>query len=790
MRMSKTLYPYLFLTTALTTIFSSEDAYGFDSSSALKQSEIKASQQNINDPSIEELIVTAQKREQKITDVPVAITAFTGDFQRARNLDDIKDLVKYTPGFSGDSKDSFIDFLNLRGISTNDFGVGGDPSIGVFKNNSFQGRNGVAVTSLFDVERAEVVRGPQGFLFGRNAIGGAISLHTVKPEFDSISGYFNGGIGERDILELEAGINLPVTDNFAIRAAGYYSNEDGYVTNQADPSGDPLIGHEKVAGRVSATVKGDSWDFTIMLEAEDRQQDGSVYRAIIDDEFFPVINAALEGAFGDITPRGGPRDIDANTDLPIIDNGRVFSFSTELNLDLDFANLTSLFSYRDHEYQYGEDFDGTRIQLNHYGQDQTGSYLEGEVRLVSDDNSDSPLSWYAGVSAYHEDINAEFTQTANEEAMCLYYYFQSCTDAFAYYDLGSFTSSTAGLVERNRTFGDYAGFAAYGEISYALSRKLSISGGLRYSYDEKDFAIRILDVESDLGPFFSFGLTTDGPVRQKLDWQGLTPRFNIVYKESDRLTLYASATRGFKAGGFASFAVNAGPNGIDDDQVALPGVTPNSFDPESVWSFEGGIKGKAFDQRAIFDLIGYYYTYTDLQLSFFETGGNQVDNIGSVKGYGLEASAQFLITSHIDLLLTATWQNSDIRGADTICNMASCNGNRLPGQPSFITSGLLSHKYPLGSGDIVTAVEWRGQTKTFAGIDNISAFVNDGYFDANFRFGFEHENGWHITAYIENVFDAVYYDGSNLAEGILPGNLFGPSRPITFGIRFGARFGE
>ena len=126
---------------------------------------------------LEEVIVVATKREQGVMDVPLAITALSGDFIEDTNLNDVKDLISYTPGVSGNSQDSYIDAVSIRGVRTQDFGVGGDPS-SAFKNDLYEGRNGSAVTSLFDVERAEILRGPQGFLFGRNSIGGAFGVHT------------------------------------------------------------------------------------------------------------------------------------------------------------------------------------------------------------------------------------------------------------------------------------------------------------------------------------------------------------------------------------------------------------------------------------------------------------------------------------------------------------------------------------------------------------------------------------------------------------------------------------
>ncbi len=162
---------------------------------------------------LEEIIVTATKRSQTVQDVPLAISAFSGDFSRAVNLNDVKDLVSFTPGVTGNSQDSFIDAISVRGIRTQDFGIGGDPSAAFFKNELYEGRNGAAVTSLYDMDRSEILRGPQGFLFGRNSIGGAFSVHTKKAEIDGgYSGYVDFDVAERKHGATEGAINLPVSE--------------------------------------------------------------------------------------------------------------------------------------------------------------------------------------------------------------------------------------------------------------------------------------------------------------------------------------------------------------------------------------------------------------------------------------------------------------------------------------------------------------------------------------------------------------------------------------------------
>lgn len=732
---------------------------------------------------IEEVIVTAQKREQSTQDIPVSLVAFDGDFQRRVNLDDAKDLIKFSPGLSGNSQDSFIDRVNVRGISTNDFGVGGDPSVAFFKNGFYQGRNGVAVTSLFDLERAEVLRGPQGFLFGRNAIAGAISLHTARPSFDGESGYVQLGVGEREIFEAEGAYNIPLSDSLAVRLAGYYSHEDGFVDNFASADDEELAGHEKYALRGTLAYRGENWDWTVSGEYEDRDQSGTVYRAIEDDEIFPTLQDALDLE----SLRGGPRDIDSDAGLGNRDRGEIWAVTSEINVDLDFAKFTSLTQYRDHTYDYAEDFDGTPLRINDYAQDQEGDYFEQELRLVG--QNDGPLSWYAGANIYSEDIDVLFTQGADEEVMCQYYYSSSCSEAFAYYGFGEFTPTAEGLIEANRVIGDYWGWGAYLDLTYQITDKLELGAGIRYSYDKKNFDVNVLPVESELGPFFAFGFTTDGFISGSESWDDVTPRFTLTYRATDDLTLYASATRGYKSGGFGSFGINLGPDGIDDDLIAVPGAVPNSFDPETVWSYEAGIKGAVADGRLRYDIAGYYYDYKDLQLNFFEAGGTRVANIGRVDGGGIEATMQAVVNQHFDVYAAFTYQDSEVMGADQVCD--DCDGNRLTLQPKYIFAGAANFHTPVTStGEINATVDLRTQGSAFGGLENIQAVKTESWTDVSLRVGYEDERGWGIVAYVENLFDETYFENTGEGGDILPHLAFDPARPMTFGMRFTYRFGQ
>lgn len=753
-------------------------ALGASATALLATASINAQQDS--ERAIEEVVVTAQKRVQSVQDVPVSMSAFNSSFTERMNLDDVKDLVKFTPGFAGNSKDSFIDFINIRGISTNDFGVGGDPSVGFFKNGLYQGRNGVVVSSLFDMERAEVLRGPQGFLFGRNAISGAVSLYTAKPEFEAKKAYVELGAGERGIFEAEAMVNVPVSENFALRIAGYHSEENGYVDNFARPNDDKLVAHNKDAFRATAGYRGDSWDATLMVEYEDRNQSGSIYRAITGNELFDTIVENVDGA----QQRGDLRDIDSDASLGNYDIGEILTLSAEINWDLGFATLTSLTGYKDHTYDYAEDFDALPVGANDYAQSQEGDYFEQELRLVGQE--DGPLSWYAGVSYYKENIDARFDQRADEEVMCQAYYYYTCSELFAYWEYPEFTPSAVGLLESNEIDGTYEGWGAYVDLTYAVSEKLELGVGLRYTKDTKDFGINVLPVESELGPFYIFGVTTDGFDYAKESWDDFTPRFVARYMPNDDWTIYASVTKGYKSGGFGSFAITDPNDSVTDDLVVTDGV-PNAFDPETVWSYEIGAKGDLLDSHLRLDMNAYYYKYKDLQLSFFDNG-SKVDNIGQARAYGFEASAQAVLSPNFDLYLVGSYIDNEVSDAENI--EPGSDGNRLPGTPTWTTAGVLSYHRDIGNGEINASVDYRAQSGTFAGLGNLAESRNPGWTDVSLRVGYESFNGWAVRAYVENLFDEIYFDGTNDGEGPVPYKYFGVSRPRTFGVKFSYRFGD
>lgn len=736
----------------------------------------------------DEIVVTAQKRAESIQDVPLAISAFGGEFVKDVNLDDVKDLVTFTPGVTGNTFDSFIDYINVRGISTNDFGVGGDPSVPFFKNGLYQGRNGAVVTTLFDIERAEVLRGPQGFLFGRNAIGGAFNIITARPDLEGFGAYAEIDVGERGRVVGEAALNVPLSEKFGVRLSGYAGKENGYVDNLFFPDADPLVGFRKGAGRFSALYEDEGFDALLTLEIEKRNQSGSVYRATeLGDSW-----DALVSLFG-VSLRGNGRDIDSDLGLGENDDSDIFSAGLELNFDLGAVTLTSLTGFKDHTYEYAEDFDGTPLHINDYAQDQEGQYFEQEIRLISNE-SDGPFSWYVGASYYNEEIDVLFSQNGDEEVMCAYYLsyygFSNCSDYFAYYGY-VFTPSPEGLLERNEVRGRYHGWAGYVDATYKITDSFDIGAGVRYSVDTKKFGINALPVSSELGPFFALGFTTTDFLTDKKSWDAFTPRFIARWRPNEEWMIFGSATRGFKSGGFGSFTIEPDslpftPAGLD----LMPGdATPDSFNPETAWSYEVGTKGALGAVRL--DGNVYYYTYKDLQVVVPGVGGGiLVENVGKVKGWGVEGSAQIPFGEHVELNLTGAYANSDVTQAEPLCDgTLACEGQPIPTLPKFSGSVVLRFDAPAGPGEITGSAELFGQTTTYGGLLRLAEARNDGYAELALRLGYRANAGWSIIGYVENVTNVLYYTGSAEGSNILPAHFFGPSRPRTFGVRLTYDFG-
>jgi|GEM_PF-103643 len=755
---------------------------------------------------LEEVVVTATKRAESIMDVPIAMTAWSGDFVRDADLGDVKDLVNYVPGVSGNSQDSFLDNISVRGIRTNDFGNGGDPSVAIYKNNLYEGRNGAAVSSNYDLDRVEILRGPQGFLFGRNAIGGAISTQTQRPDMEGVNGFAEINVGQRGLFSLEGAGNWVASDTFAMRLAVYHSEEDGYVKNIQ--GGKDLLGHDKSALRLSGRYQTEKLDVNFFAEYEDRQQQGTIYRARGTGGSFTDVVAFLNGGEAPEVP-GSLTNVNVDNTLGSYDNGEILTFGLQIDYDFDFATFTSITGYKDHTYDYAEDFDATNVVIFDYGQNQEGKYFQQEFRLVS--SGDGPLSWYAGASYYDESIDTVFLGQQAEDVYCGAYWGATCEEVFDYYNnyyggayayvldyyFGTYTwtpSPDNGLMtDYNRIKGKYKGWAAYADIKYQVNDAFDISAGIRFSDDTKDFSQLVLPDASIVLPHrVQTGyFTPNGAVSDKQSWSKPTYRVVANYKVGESSMLWASYTTGYKSGGFNSFSVANFDGALWGRYAAIPGVdTPASFEEETVVSYEAGYKGTLNDGATQFTVNGFVYDYEDLQ-SIFSVGPVQVvGNVGKVKGYGAESTLNHAFNENWTVGLGVSWFDSEGTGVQPLCdNTEVCEGNSIPWAPEWTGFLLVNSNHPVSNGGaIVGNFRWSVESERRTSWESLAdgSISIDGYDEAQLMIGYQSAGSWRLTAFVQNVFDSQHFDGA--ADGGDPANPyvnfdFGPNRPRTFGMR-------
>ncbi len=745
---------------------------------------------------LEEVFVTATKRSESVQEVPLAITALSGNFIAETNLDDIKDLVSYTPGVTGNSQDSFLDAISVRGIRTQDFGIGGDPSAAFFKNDLYEGRNGSAVTTLYDMDRAEILRGPQGFLFGRSSVGGAFSVHTKRAEVGgSQSGYATLDVAERERIALDGAINVPVSDTFAMRFAGMYSEEDGFVENNF-PRSDDLGEHEKWGLRWSTALEIDRLTVNTMVEYEDREVAGSLYRAVDKGDIWDAFDANLGG----VELRGNDEEIDSDLSFGNTDEAEVLTLGVRVDYDLGFATLTSNTGYKDHDYFYQEDYDGTPLNVNNYGQDQEGDYFQQELRLTS--NSDGPLNWYAGASYYREEIDTTFTFEGEEDFFCQYYGnyyypgydFTGCEDLYAYYGY-EFTPNAQGLLtETGRIKGEYTGWATYVNVGYAITDDLEVEVGARYTKDDKDFALNVPTPDSDLGPYFGYGFSTDGFIQAQDSWDDVTGRVIVKWRPTDDSMLFASYTQGFKSGGFGSFSAaladGTPPEFGQTDISTAEGYRPTTFDEETVDSYEIGYKDSLLDGAVNFDVTAFYYEYQDLQIVFFDGGASKVANVGEVEAYGLESSLTAALGDNFTLYLAASYLDSEANEVQLVCDDPEdengCEGSSLFWAPEYTAAAVLDGRFPMGDGAVTTSFEVFWEDERGGGWAGLGETKIDDAAIAALRLGYESGDFWDVELYVENLFDEFKWDGQNNNGAVIPSHFFGPQRGRTFGARINA----
>ena len=682
---------------------------------------------------IEEVVVTAQRREESLQEIPLAVTVHTGEALENDNVDSLAGIGSQTPGLVFSAFSVGQPEISIRGVSTKEDGASANDSVVVSVDDVYIAARTAQVFDIFDLERVEVLRGPQGTLYGKNSVGGSINFVTLKPSEENVFRLRQsvGNFGRFDTAGLLSGA---LADNFFAKVSFSRRQHDGFITNVLD--GSDFFGQEQgerttFAIRPQAVwVPSDDLEFVFTMDyadddigASNREPLGS--QGPLHDcgcAADPIaVNEALGGA-GD--PFSSLAETEGYTDREVFGGSAKITWS-----GLAGADFVSITSFRTSEFDWLEDSEGlppatifsnltdpavgaalTQPAANGFSFDITNSAFEEteqftqEFRLLSA-GSDS-IRWLAGL-----------------------FYSQESIDRIERFNFTALGIGAEPDNEQSVQGNDTTSVAGYGQLQYDLGTAYTLTAGLRYSYEEKEITVAAENLNANPAAVLLRGAPF-GPVTAEEDFGNLTWRLALDYRVTDDALLYGSVSTGFKSGGFTGSA--------STEEVA---TTP--FSEETAISYEAGIKSKWAGDRLLFNGLAFFTDYEDLQVTrFFQPVGASfgefiTENAGAAEIFGVELEFVALLTDWLEVggnyaFLDAEFTDfqglPSIAADGTVTDPGDFNGNALRLAPENTASLFIKAGTELSNGgSILGKLKYRFQDDMFFDPDNNPINVSPSY---------------------------------------------------------------
>lgn len=657
----------------------------------------------------DEIIVTAQKREQSIVDVPISMTALGAaqlEDTRAKSIADIQGLV---PNFSFENVNGFAN-ISIRGVGGGGRSIGFDPRSGLYIDGVYIGQASALAQPLFGIKQVEVLRGPQGHLFGRNTVSGAVSLTTQRPS-DTAGASLKAVVGNYDTYEVYASIEGPLSEQVSAKISGAYEERGGFGINTF--SGEEIDDLERLTLRGQVSLLA-SEKLTIDVFGDYSKTKKAA----------PVGEAQTGGAAaGSTLFPTPPRVVDTN-DTPQDDN-EVGGASVTMNYDLDNGHtITSISAYRFSQQDRVNDTDYSPLDLVSILFDDEYKQISQEFRLISPD--DQRIRYVAGLYFINED--AKTVRDAHVGADFVATPFDITIDAQV----------------------ETTSFAAFASVDADITDRLTLNLGARYTNEDKDMVYSLTN-----GP--ALGLGAASGLTDKVSESRFTPNVGLTFALSDDVNIYGKYASGFKSGGFNT--------GFVSQQSITDGI---SFDTETVDSFEAGIKGSFADGRVSFDAAVFTANYDNFQiLQFVEVGVNLTDiqlrNAAEVTTKGIEASATFRPNDNLTLGVNVGILDAEFKSFPNAAGAGvDFDGNELPNAPSFTGAITANYHLPVevmgGGVDIYGEYSHRADSFSLANNDPVNALIPSRDL-VNSRISFTPGQGnWTVSLWARNLFDDDYID--------------------------------
>ena len=688
-----------------------------------------------------EVVVTAQKRSENLQDVPLSVAALDGE--RLQSIfaggDDILSLSARVPALYAESSNGRVaPRFYIRGLGNADFDLAASQPVSVIMDDVVMENVVLKSTPLFDLDRVEVLRGPQGTLFGRNTTAGIVKFDTIRPS-QTLSARGTASYGSYGTLSFDGGVGAPIVqDLLAARLSVLVQRRDDWIDNAFTKKNNALGGYEETAVRLQLLFTPTE-DFSALLGVHNRSLDGTsaVFRANVLTKGSNKLNANFdrEKVFFD-GGGGNPQAYDGS------------GASLKMDYKLPSATLTSITAYQTTNGVSRGDIDGGNMTNGPgfipFPSDTADGIkdldqITQEVRLASD--ADGPVTWQAG--AY-------------------------------YFDSRMVLRTDPGFVAPTELRHENTSWAVFGQASYEVSEDLKLTAGLRWTSDEKSLTNIVAPI-----PFAKVNVSDE-----QVSWD-----LSAFYDVSDTVGLYGRVARGFR-----------GPT-IQGRDVAFFGA-PSVAQSETILSWEAGFKSELFDRRVRLNGAVFTYTVSDPQFTAVGGSGNIVRLLNAKEGgaWGFELDGEWVVNEN--LLLTAGYSYADTEIKDNalavgVCaqctvtdplnsqNRALINGNPFPNAPEYMFDVSARYSVSLGNGgELFAFTDWSVQGKTNLFLYESKEFVTDGNFEGGLKVGYAREDGsWEVALFGRNITDE-----ENIKGGIdFNNNTAFVNEPRVIGVSLTAR---
>lgn len=737
---------------------------------------------NLKEPSfqLDGLVVTAQKREQLNKDVPIAITSYGSDFINNQGTFEYDTFSDYVPGLQIQIQSVNNPGIVVRGITSDSGDSRVEPRVSVFQDGVSISKSRGSVVELFDIERVEVLKGPQGTLFGRGAQIGAMHIIQNKAKNET-SASLKTGIGNYNQFLVNGYVNTPlVKDKLFARVAAIYNRRDGYIENL---SGGDLNGKETLALRGSLKYMiSDNTTFDFIANWQQDTPPGTSFKS---GTFAPLGGDLSPNSFADLE-RGKELGLDRT----------VYGFTGILKSALnDNWDITSTTAYRKFNSDESFDADGTAAPVLFFREVAEGEQFSQEVRFNFD--NDDKLSGFFGANFFYENGSQAVPFEVNEQS---YLALLVATDALVINgvptlfpnipnDPGSFGPlAGAPLLPFNKeesiNYGENYSGDIFADASYDVTEKLTLTLGLRATLENSNAGLEVINADNPgllgnfLGAFPNNLFTpTNGRISASETFTSAVGRFAVNYDLSDAVTVFGNVARGRR------------PNVINVSATEV-----NVLSDETVWSYELGLKSLMLDNKLQFDINGYYYDYSNFQTTIArldETDGLVIlpNDSGSATALGFEAAMQYQFAKSSSFFANYGYIDASFDDEDSDGNPQQLAGNtfRLTPEHSFSAgfniNPTLSEKVA-----VFLRPTYTYKSKVFFEETNLPNISQDGYGLLNIRTGITIQDRYEISLYATNVLDEEFIiDAGNTGGAFgIPTFIAGP--PAFYGLQLSVKF--